>query len=1288
MKNGSIKTSKKLNPNLLIYVKALAHEYSMLKRILFLIITFSGFAVNIVLSQELKYRSDLITRDMGLSNSSVSCIIKDRHGFIWIGTWNGLNRYDGYDMTVFQHDPTDSSSLSSGNINTIFEDNEGLIWITTDDGLSCYEQITGKFKRYTFTLRNNGSELKQLSGITQDADGILWIGSIDGGLISLDKITGKYFIHTNNFSQRSNTIFAIWADKVNEKYIWLGTADGLFRYNLNTRLFERKIKGVPDATIFVQVINQDQSGNIYLGTWGNGLIKYDQNTAKLSSCSTPGRLSNLDNLGVVRAMSFDLKGNLIFVIRDKGLMSYNVHTGTLVQLDAPDINSELNNTAVTTVYVDNDGIIWLGTLYDGVVKVVSLINSFKHYDADLKSTSPFNGGGASAILEDSKGDLWLGTLYGGLCRIQRTHHKTTVYRQQTDGSNGISNNNILSLIEVKNGSGREIWIGTDGGGLNCLDPETGKFKVYTSHQNKSDGPSSNSISSIIQYDENHLLIGTRDRNLGEGMDVFNIRTGHFINLRHDPSDPGSLGSNNVLKLFKDRTGIVWVGTRGGGLNKFVIKNINANNPKDIGYFIRYTNNPSNLKSVRNSTIYAIQDDAKHNLWLGINDGGLSRFDPETGTFHVTSQMSYLEDHLVYGILTDRHENLWISTSRGITTINLVNDMVRTFDKYDGLQESAFINGSYYKSPSGELFFGGIKGCHSFYPDSIRINIRGPKIAITSMTVSGKKGTVDISSITGKSIIYSNRIKVPFSQNNFMFSFTALDFRMPAKNRYRYMLEGYDKKWIETNAKRRYVNYTNLPPGKYVFRVIGANSDDIWNHTGSSISITITPPFWKTTVFLLLSVLIFMSALVAAFIIIFRKYQREKRFLEKEALSSIQDERKQLRTLIDNIPDLIFIKDRESRFTMANNRVALVMNTTVEQLIGKTDFDYYPSYIAQKFYDDEKKVLETGIPLINAEETAIDENGNRIIRSTTKVPIRNQLGEIIGIAGVCRDITLLKEIENQLRKKSADLQETNRLLEARQKEILIQSEELADQTQNLLVINEELDRLNRTKDKFFSIIAHDLRNPFNAIIGFCELLRNDFYEMDNAQKLNLLELINVSSQTAYNLLENLLQWARTQTNRILFTPEDFDLSEMADAVIDLHCVVATKKGVIITNNIEKNTMVYADKNMINTVLRNLVSNAVKFSNPDGHILISVNSKSESLEVNITDEGIGMNRECLSKLFRIDTYYSSSGTMGETGTGLGLIICKEFVEKNNGRIKATSAVGSGTTMTFTLTPSKLN
>jgi PAS domain S-box-containing protein len=663
------------------------------------------------------------------------------------------------------------------------------------------------------------------------------------------------------------------------------------------------------------------------------------------------------------------------------------------------------------------------------------------------------------------------------------------------------------------------------------------------------------------------------------------------------------------------------------------------------------------------------------------------FTPSTGEFTGDVLHYYLTDHLIYSLLADGNENLWISTSRGILAFNTTTSEIHSFDKFDGLQETAFIYGSYYKSASGELFFGGIKGCNSFHPDSIRLNLKVPQIVITSFNISGKKGVNGINELTGKSVMASKRVSTPYYQNNIALTFSALDYNMPAKNRFRYKLEGYDREWTETNAARRYVNYTNLAPGKYIFRVIGSNSDDIWNHEGTSVVINIEPPFWKTTGFFIILILFLAGSVAFVVYLILRKYQREKQQLEMVAISSVQDERKQLRTLIDNIPDLIFIKDRESRFTLANNKVAAVMGTVPEKLIGKTDFDFYEEDTAKAYFSDEQKIMETGTPLINFEETAHNEFGNRTIRSTTKVPVRNKDGEIIGIAGVCRDITKLKNIENQLRKKSDDLQETNRLLENRQKEILIQSEELAEQTQNLLMINAELERLNRTKDKLFSIIAHDLRNPFNAIIGFSELLRHDFYDMDNAQKLNVLELINISSQTAYNLLENLLQWARTQTDKINFSPEDFNLHEIAAGVIDLHCVTARKKGITIKNEIADDMHVHADKNMISTVLRNLVSNAIKFSNPDGEIVISVRDNSKSVEVKVADCGVGMDRDSLNKLFRIDTYYSTAGTMGESGTGLGLIICKEFIEKNNGRIKAISNPGEGTTMMFTLSKGKV-
>ena len=514
----------------------------------------------------------------------------------------------------------------------------------------------------------------------------------------------------------------------------------------------------------------------------------------------------------------------------------------------------------------------------------------------------------------------------------------------------------------------------------------------------------------------------------------------------------------------------------------------------------------------------------------------------------------------------------------------------------------------------------------------------------------------------------------------------MEYSSPLKNKYKYRLEGYNSDWIETNASRRFANYTNLKHGKYLFRVIASNEDGNWNEEGTSISIIIGRPFWKSIWFIISLVIIAAGILVFTVISWLKKYKLEKSELEKKAQESIFDERNQLRTLIDNMPDVIYIKDRQSRFIAGNKKVAAVMGTTLKNLIGKTDFDFYTYELANRFYNDEQTIIKTGKPKINYEEPGLDEQGNRIVVSTTKVPLKNKNGEVVGLVGIGRDITRLKNIEKELRENSEDLQNTNQLLEERQEEIQQQSEEMTVQTENLTRVNKELERLNKTKDKFFSIIAHDLKNPFHAIIGFSELLRKDFHDMDDKQIIGLLELINVSSESAFSLLENLLQWARTQTDKIKFSPEDVDIHDVVKSTVDLQKISAEKKKIEIKSHVKKNNFAYADKNMITTVIRNLISNAIKFTKSNGKIEIAFNGNEKSVEITISDNGIGINQENLENLFRIDSYSSTSGTLGESGTGLGLIICKEFVEKNGGKINVVSKEGKGTAFTFSLPAGK--
>ena len=404
---------------------------------------------------------------------------------------------------------------------------------------------------------------------------------------------------------------------------------------------------------------------------------------------------------------------------------------------------------------------------------------------------------------------------------------------------------------------------------------------------------------------------------------------------------------------------------------------------------------------------------------------------------------------------------------------------------------------------------------------------------------------------------------------------------------------------------------------------------------------------------------------------------------KKANEEIRLERNQLRTLIDNIPDYIYIKDTECRFAVANKTLARTVRVdSPDDLIGKTDFDFYPEELARKFYKDELNVMKTRQPLINHEEPGIDEHGKKLFISSTKVPLIANKGEIKGIIGIGRDITALYQTRVKLQRKSEDLHEVNVLLEERQEEVQQQAEELKAQADSLQQINSELEKLNATKDKFFSLIAHDLKNPFVAITSLSDLLVKDHQKLTEVEKTELVKLIKVSSENAYSLLENLLHWARTQTDRIKYNPKTFDLHTAIEENIKFHRISSERKHIKLHSSVPKNIMVYADLNMINLVIRNLLSNAIKFTDMFGKIMIYHKEENEEIELFIEDNGVGIDPAHVDKLFNIGDNYTNAGTSGETGTGLGLVICKEFVVKNGGNIKVSSLQGKGSTFSFTV------
>jgi PAS domain S-box-containing protein len=364
----------------------------------------------------------------------------------------------------------------------------------------------------------------------------------------------------------------------------------------------------------------------------------------------------------------------------------------------------------------------------------------------------------------------------------------------------------------------------------------------------------------------------------------------------------------------------------------------------------------------------------------------------------------------------------------------------------------------------------------------------------------------------------------------------------------------------------------------------------------------------------------------------------------------EHERILLRTLIDNIPDYIYIKNLEGKFIIANNAIAHQFGFELQnELVGKSDYDFFPTELAKKYFSEEQSILTSEKGIYNFEGPTVDnskENVNRWV-STTKVPFHDTQGKIIGFLGIGRDITERKEVEEKLFK-----------------------------------VYEELKELNKTKDKFFSIIAHDMRSPFVGLMGYSEILSNEYNSLTEEEKISFIKSIDELSHNAYNLLDNLLEWSRMQTGKIIFNPTDFKLRDELSPSITLLTQTAKNKNIILDCFIEDNILVKADKNMLPTIVRNLVSNAIKFTNSGGKISISSRLVNDLVEVSVRDSGVGIKKEILNNLFKMDKSISTKGTDNEEGSGLGLILCKEMVQMHGGNIWVESEPGKGTTFFFNL------
>ncbi len=774
-----------------------------------------------------------ISVEQGLSQTTIFGMMQDRRGFMWFGTEDGLNRYDGYQFRIFKNDPFDSTSLSNNYINTLYEDRRRFIWVMTLEGVNRYDPRDEKFLRFKRSDDTTTIAGYRIENMAEDSVGHLWCTTDRGMLLRVDE-NGKIQERWNPRS--ADDMSSVQNLQIeNGNRFFLSTNSGLYICDPTRRhvvRYHREAAG--DYRLSensVRSVVKDRRGWYYVATYGGGLYMYDevwrlQNNFKKADASKHGLTE--DDL---QTLYCDRAGRIWVGSEGGGLFLFSPEQNKFLQFktESGDAHS-LSNNLILRLTEDRTGVIWIGHRDGGISKYDPQRIRFVSYRHDPDHTNSLSHNSVYSIFEDPADSgkvLWIGTNGGGLNRWDRITQTFRSYVNTPGVRHTIGDNSVRFLFKDSEGV---FWVGTNKSGLQRMDTDRGLFE-----------PSTNPNIKFIRYviedrkDKNIFWVGTNNNG------VFRIEKSGKILQQYSPQTKPGLSFNIIRGLYQDSDGKVWVATQGGGLNC-----ISA----DGQSVTVYNYDPTNPQSLSNSIVLCILPDTTQNIfWLG-TAGGLNRFDSRTGITQHFRERDGLANDVVYGVLRDEKGFLWMSTNGGLSKFDPKTSVFRNYDTKDGLQSNEFNAGAFFKNQNGEMFFGGIQGFNVFHPDRITDNTMPVSVVLTQFQIANQPVAVDPNGVLKQSVTESQQIVLPYAGNAFAFEFSALMYHAPEQHQYAYRLEGFDKTWLYSGT-RRYVSYTNLDPGEYIFRVKASNHDGVWNEDGASMMIIITPPFWQTWWFRLL-----------------------------------------------------------------------------------------------------------------------------------------------------------------------------------------------------------------------------------------------------------------------------------------------------------------------------------------------------------------------------------------------------------------------------------------------------
>jgi len=1275
--------------------------------------------------------------ESGLSNNYIKCLHQDKLGFIWIGTIDGLNRYDGYSFKIFRNQSNDTSSIDQDLIKGFAQDKAGNIYVITDQCINKYLINTGIFVRYPINrINKNKSNIGNLESCFMDENDNLWLGTDLSGVFKFNIAT--YAIQELSIIKTLGRITHIFIDKQNN--LWYRSSDnkGVYQFDLKknklTHHYKKRIQNIEFVLGSCNWVFHDKFNDYILASfYPNKVFNFTTNQVNY--------LIHQNDTLITGTQIQDFAGNYwhTLVTTKDGLLFENVsnHQTKLYTNEIGNPHSLSTTAGLNSLFIDATGCLWIGSENAGLNKLNTLSKKFTNYQQFNQNSETFNNINVNEITCDKEGNLWIGTSTCGIINFDPNHPDSyKIYSKNNDKSQNLTGNVFLTMVSDRNDN---VWMGGNGA-VNYYNKKTKTFNRYRPDSN----PALNSwiAWSLFEDSRGFIWVG-----LYGGLAKYDQNKNTFTHFM-GAQTPCLSGMFNCIR--EDNEGNLWFASSGGliysekGTDKF-------------------TNIPLTDDNIYICVKSLFIDD--QNIWLCTEQKGLIKMDIKNKKIlKIYKEKDGLPNNNICGILKDQKGNLWVSTFRGLSKFNFTNETFRNYDINDGLQSNQFNYNSCYKMPNGEMYFGSINGFIRFHPDSITDNAYLPKVVLTDLKIFNKSvlvgDTINSKVILKQSIETTKELILSYKETVFSLEFSALHYSAPKKNQFAYIMEGLETVWNKTDYSRRYVSYSNLDPGTYKFRVKATNNDGIWCKPEDEVflKITVTPPFWKTWWFRLSLIIIIGLSILSYYKYKTYEIKRKNEELERkvvERTNEVMQQKEELQQQAEELEatneELIAQSDalREANDELISSKDEIVKSKDeieksfkISQVISEfgqrvtSTFDLESiNEIVYGYICSIMPIDAFGIGLYNAPKNEIEyigfiEEGQKIESFTKSLNTKNSLSawcfnnqKVVFINDIFTEFNhYIPSLPNKQTYKQP-LSLIHLPLSTNERKLgiivvnsfmkntytnnnLVHLQSLAsyitialDNAEAYKTVNaqkEKLLELDNFKEAMTGMIVHDLKNPLNAIIGLSSMNPED----------EMMQMVNSAGNQMLNLVLNILDVQKFENTSVKLNLSVASLYQLAEEACNQVSLLIKQKRQSLLNNISPQTIVRTDNEIIVRVFVNMLTNAIKYTLNEGKIKIDqiaiINNLSDISEsehfppalktkpdihipcclICVSDNGQGIPSDKLHLVFEKFGQVEAKKSGGVRSTGLGMTFCKMVVEAHGGYIWITSEVGKGTNFYFTL------